>query len=104
MIVHPADRSVVKWAVDHARPYEYVREYGLPDHSLRVELGVSRAYFKCGQLIHWRASVNGEHFDQLMFELASLVRLCTSLNGYPPQQVFLSLPERTSLAGMDRAN
>lgn len=104
MVIHPADRHVVKWAIDHARPYEYVREYGLPDNSLRVELGVSRAYFKSGQLVHWRASVNGEHFDQLMFELATLVRLCTALQGYPPQQIHLSLPEQSLLAGRDSDN
>jgi len=90
MIVHPADRPIVKWAIDQGYGYEYVREYGLPQPSLRVRLGLSTATFDAGQLIHWRADVDGRYLDQLMFELTCLFGLCALVGAQPEQDVVLS--------------
>jgi hypothetical protein len=97
MIIHPADRFVVKWAVDHGFSYEYLREYGLPEPCLRVQLGVSSAFFKAGELVHWRADVQGCYLDQLMFELTSLFGLCGQFHTYSFQEVFLSSAEPAQL-------
>lgn len=97
MIVHHADRDIVKWAIDNGYVYEYVREYGLPEPSLRIHLGLSTAYFKAGQLIHWRADADASYMDQLMAELASLFGWCTQSRAYPHQNVFVSPPEYQAL-------
>jgi hypothetical protein len=97
MIIHPADRPVVKWAVDNGFIYGYRREHGLPDPSLLVQLGVSNAFFKEGRLVHLRADVDGSNLDQLMFELTSLFGICAAARGYLMQEVFLSVQERACL-------
>src|SRR5687768_4947240 len=97
MIIHPCDRDVVKWAVDHGFSYNYLREYGLPEPCLRVQLGVSCAFFNAGQLVHLRASVQGCYLDQLMFELTSLFGICAQARSYALQDVYLSPSERAEL-------
>jgi hypothetical protein len=90
MIIHHADRLLVKWAIDSGYPYEYIREYGLPEPVLRVRLGLSTAFFEAGTLVHWRADVDATHMDQLMYELTSLFGLCAQAKAYPAQKVFLA--------------
>ena len=97
MVVHPADRSIVTWAVEQGYPHEYVREYGLPDPSLRIRLGMSSAFFSAGRLIHWRADVNGQYLDQLMYELSCLFGFCARIQAYPKQHVFLDPSELMAL-------
>jgi len=97
MIINSADRAIVKWAVDHGYEYEYLREYGLPEPSLRVKLGLSSAFFEAGHLIHWRADVSGGYLDQLMCELTCLFGLCARTKAYPKQNVFISPGELTAL-------
>jgi len=97
MIIHHADRPVVKWAIDHGYPYEYLREYGLPEPSLRVQLGLSSAFFEAGRLVHWRAEADARYLDQLMAELVSLYSLCARTRAYPPQMIFISPEERAAL-------
>lgn len=97
MIVHPADRLIVKWAVDGGFTHCYAREYGLPDPCLRVHLGLSSAYFKEGQLVLWRAEADAKYLDQLMFELTRLFVFCTEINAYPRQRVFISPEELSAL-------
>ncbi len=87
MIVHPADQSTVTWALEHRYPFAYVREYGLPEPSLQVRLGVSIAWFHAGRLVHWRGDTDGDCLDQLMLELASLLCFCTTLSGDLPECV-----------------
>lgn len=97
MIVQQADRPIVKWAVDNGLVYSYQREYGMPEPALCVRLGLSRAYFAHGQLVHWRADAPGQFLDQLMFELTCLFTLCRQIDAYPPQEVFLSEQEMACL-------
>ena len=97
MIVHPADRSIVTWAVERGFPHEYVREYGLPEPSLRVRLGLSSAFFKAGRLVHWRADVQGQYIDQLMYELTNLFGFCGPNRAYPQQNIFLEPGELAAL-------
>lgn len=93
MIIHASDRPIVKWAVDNGYPYEYVREYGLPQPALQVRLGMSTAYFEAGTLIHWRADVEARNMDQLMYELSCLFGLCAQANAYPDQKLFFGVAE-----------
>ncbi len=99
MIVHPADRPIVQWAVEQGYECEYLREYGLPEPSLRVQLGVSSAFFEAGRLVHWRADADGRYLDQLMSELASLFGLCARTDAYPQQKVVLAPGELAELQG-----
>jgi hypothetical protein len=85
MIIHQADRPIVKWAVDSGFPYRYVREYGLPEPALHICLGMSSAFFKAGRLVHWRADVPACHLDQLMSELTALFGACARARAYPEQ-------------------
>lgn len=97
MIIHHADRAVVKWAIDRGYPYEYIREYGLPEPSLRIQLGLSTAYFQAGRLLRRRADADAEYMDQLMYELASLFSWCSLSKAYPKQQIFVSVLELAAL-------
>ena len=97
MIVHPADRPVVEWAAEAGFEYRYVREYGLPEPSLCVQLGMTTAYFHAGRLIHWRADAAAQYLDQLMFELTSLFGFCRQAGAYPEQRVFLAPGELGAL-------
>ena len=83
MMIRSTDRPIVKWAIDQGFAYEYAREYGLPQPSLRVRMGFSTAYFEDGQLIRWYADVEGAKLDQLMFELTSLFLGCTQSGALP---------------------
>jgi hypothetical protein len=97
MIVHPADRSIVKWAVEDGFVHGYVREYGLPEPALRVQLGMTTAFFHAGRLVHWRAEAAAQHLDQLMFELTRLFGFCHQAGAYPEQRVFLQPGELAAL-------
>jgi len=97
MIIHHADRAVVKWAIDRGYPYEYIREYGLPEPVLRIQLGMSTALFHKGRLLRWRADAEAEYMDQLMYELASLFGWCSISKAYPAQQVVVSVMELAAL-------
>ena len=89
MIVHPADRRIVKWAVEEGFAYGYVREYGLPEPCLRVRLGMTTAYFHAGRLAHWRADAAADYLDQLMFELMRLFAFCRQAGAYPKQRMVM---------------
>lgn len=89
MIVPPADRRIVNWAVQEGLAHAYVREYGLPEPALRVQLGMTTAFFHCGTLIHWRADAAAKYLDQLMFELTRLFVFCRQAGAYPQQHVVL---------------
>ena len=93
MIIHPADCSIVRWAIGQGFSYTYVREYGLPDPCLRVQLGVTSAYFSAGCLVLWRAEAYAKYMDQLMFELTRLFAFCAQVNAYPRQQVAIDPQE-----------
>lgn len=97
MIIHHADRAVVKWAVDQGLPYEYRREYGLPEPCLCVQMGLSCAFFKAGRLVQWRANAEARCMDQLMFELSSLYALCAQIGAYPNQNAVITPEERAAL-------
>lgn len=86
VIVHPADKSAVKWAIEHGYLFGYVREHGLPDPSLQIRLGFSIAFFNAGRLVQWRALADGRDLDELMKELASLLGFCTLSRGYLPEE------------------
>lgn len=104
MIVHPADRRIVQWAIERGYLFSYVREHGLPEPCLRVCLGQSSAFFKAGRLVHWLAQVDARRLDLLMFELTSLFGFCSSVRALPPQQAVLSRDELLTLirGGSDR--
>jgi len=89
MIVHPADRLAVKWAVEEGLEHQYVREYGVPEPALRIRLGLTTAFFHAGLLVHWRADAAADYLDQLMFELTQLFTFCRQAGAYPKQRVFL---------------
>jgi hypothetical protein len=97
MVIHPADRMLVNWAIESGHPFEYVREEGLPEPALRIQLGVSTAFFHNGKLVRWRADTRAEHMDQLMFELTSFFGFCSKTDVYPPQKVFLTEQEIQAL-------
>ena len=97
MIVHPADRRIVTWAAGAGFEHRYVREYGLPEPSLCVQLGMTTAYFHAGRLVHWRADAAAQYLDQLMFELTRLFGFCRQAEAYPKQRVFLQPGELEAL-------
>lgn len=97
MMIRQTDRTIVKWAMDQGFAYEYAREYGLPDPSLRVRMGLSTAYFAAGRLVHWQAHVDAHDLDQLMFELTSLFLGCQQSGAFPMQRAVVSGAERLSL-------
>ncbi len=98
MIVHPADRQIVTWAVEEGFAYGYVREYGLPEPCLRVRLGMTTAYFHAGRLSHWRADAAADYLDQFMFELTRLFAFCRQAGAYPKQRIVLQ-PGQLAAAG-----
>lgn len=87
MIVNPTDRAAIQWAMEQGYMFSYVREYGLPEPSLQIGLGLSTAFFNSGRLVAWRASATGEHFDDLMRELAALLGFCSLSRAYVPQHL-----------------
>jgi hypothetical protein len=99
MIVHPADHPIVTWAAAAGFEHRYVREYGLPEPSLCVQLGLTTAYFHAGRLVHWRAEAAAQYLDQLMFELTCLFGFCHRAKAYPKQRVFLQPGELEALQG-----
>ena len=97
MLVRSSDRALVKWAVDNGYRCEYLREYGLPDPVLRIQLGTSSAYFNDGRLVRWRAEVDARYLDQLMCELTHLFLCCAQHHAYPEQIAFLGAAELRAL-------
>lgn len=97
MRIDDKDRSVVRWAIDRAYPFEYCRANGLPDPCLRIRLGMSHAYFHQGKLVHWTAEAPGQSLDVLLCEMASLFAMCAGERAYlnpraavvPPTQLLM---------------
>lgn len=82
MLIDERDRGVIRWATEKAYTFDYCRPNGLPDPCLQVRLGLSRAFFHRGKLVHWSADSSGDHLDQLMFEMASLFAMCAQNRAY----------------------
>ena len=76
MIVEPADRDIVKWAVDHSVPCYYASESGLPAPCLKLQCGHVTAFFCRGQLTRLWAQADYEFVDQMFAELTEMFRLC----------------------------
>ncbi len=85
MHVDPADKSIVKWAVDRGLVFGYERDKGLPGTHLRLHIGFLTAFFRRGKLVHLAAAADGRHIDQLMWELSELFGLCAQNGGYSDQ-------------------
>jgi hypothetical protein len=85
MIVNPTDKPAVQWAIEQGYLFSYVREYGLPEPSLQVGMGLSTAFFNRGRLVCWRANADGANLDDLLRELGSLLGFCTLNGAYLPQ-------------------
>ncbi len=85
MHVDPADKAIIKWAVERGRVFSYDRNHGLVGTHLRLHLGLLTAFFKQGKLVHLSAASDGRHLDQLMQEFAELFGLCTQTKGYLTQ-------------------
>ena len=78
MIVEPADRDIVKWAVDHAVPCYYTREQGLPTPCLKIHCGHVTAFFCRGRLTRLWAHADHAFLDDMFAELTQLFALCVS--------------------------
>ncbi len=76
MIVEPADREIVKWAVDRLIPWYYTSERGLPPPCLTLHLGHVTAYFRRGRLVRVRTHSDEDGFDDMFSEFLVLFDLC----------------------------
>lgn len=76
VIVDPADRPIVKWALDRAAAFYYARERDLPQPCLKVQCGCVTAYFWRGRLTRLQAHADSGLFDEMFCELAQLFELC----------------------------
>ncbi len=76
MIVEPADREIVKWAVDRLVPWYYTRERGLDRPCLSVHFGHVTAYFCRGRLKRIRTHSDADGFDDMFSEFLVLFELC----------------------------
>jgi hypothetical protein len=76
VIVDPADRAIVKWALDRAAAFYYARERDLPQPCLKVQCGCVTAYFSRGRLTRLQAHADSGLFDEMFCELAQLFELC----------------------------
>ncbi len=74
MIVHPADRNIVKWAIDHSSPCYYTREPDLPNPCLKVQCGHVTAYFCRGRLARLWAHADGDQFDDMFADMTQILR------------------------------
>jgi len=86
MHVDPADKRIVRWAVDRGLIFTYERNNGLSGTHLKLHLGLLTAFFRGGKLTHLTAAADGRHIDQLMCELTELFGLCAQTRGYLNQQ------------------
>lgn len=93
MLITDNDHPLIRWAVQKAYIFDYGRPNGLPDPCLRIQLGLSTAYFHNGKLVRWFGESSGDQLDQLMYELSSLFAMCTGLRAYMSQRVAISPPE-----------
>ncbi len=76
MIVEPADREIIKWAVDRLVPWYYTREKGLERPCLCVHFGRVTAYFCRGRLMRIRTYSDSDGFDDMFSEFLVLFELC----------------------------
>jgi hypothetical protein len=76
MLVHPADRVIVKWAMDHSAPHYYTSEADLPSPCLKVQCGYVTAYFHEGELVRLWAHADGECLDDMFVQMTQLFGLC----------------------------
>jgi hypothetical protein len=76
MIVDPADRAIVKWALDHAAPFYYANERDLPQPCLKVQCGCVTAFFSQGKLTRVQARADSALFGEMFCEFAQLFELC----------------------------
>ncbi len=97
MRVDERDRGVIRWAVEKAYRFDYCRENGLPDPCLRVRLGLSRAFFHKGKLVHWSAESSGDYLDQLMYEMTSLFAMCARNRAYTNRHTAITPAEEVVL-------
>ncbi len=86
MHIDPADKRIVRWAVDRGLIFAYERNNGLSGTHLKLHLGLLTAFFRRGKLTHLTAAADGRHIDQLMCELTELFGLCAQARGYLDQQ------------------
>jgi hypothetical protein len=85
MHIDPADKHVVKWAIDRGLVFCYERNSGLGGMHLRLHVGLLTAHFKRGKLVHLSAAASGHRMDELMRELTELFGLCAQSGGYLEQ-------------------
>jgi hypothetical protein len=76
MLVHPADRKFVKWAIDRSVPCYYCHEPGLPDPCLKVHLGHVTVHVQRGRLLRLAAHADRGDLDAMFAELVDLFALC----------------------------
>jgi hypothetical protein len=100
MLIDEHDRSIVRWAMERAYPFEYCRQNGLPEPCLRVYLGLSRAYFHKGKLIHLSAESPGNCLDQFVQEMALLFAMCTQQRAYVDRRAWISPPDYVGLGAV----
>jgi len=86
MHIDPADKRIVRWAVDRGLIFTYERNNGLSGTHLKLHIGLLTAFFRRGKLTHLSAAADGRHIDQLMRELTELFGLCAQARGYLDQQ------------------
>ncbi|HEY3245194.1 MAG TPA: hypothetical protein VGM03_17775 [Phycisphaerae bacterium] len=85
MIVHPADRDIVKWAMDRSAPYYYTREQELPQPCLKVHCGHVTAYFFQGALVRVWAHADEPALEDMFVELGQLLALCEGNDPAPDE-------------------
>jgi hypothetical protein len=85
MHIHPADRDIVKWAIDKGLMFSYERNNGLQGMHLKLHIGMLTAFFRNGKLAHLAGAADGRHLDQFMWELTELFGLCAENGGYLDQ-------------------
>ena len=85
MHIHPADRHVVKWAIERGLIFSYERNNGLSGTHLKLHMGLVTAFFRHGKLMHLNAATDGRHVDELMRDFTELFSLCAQAQGYLDQ-------------------
>jgi hypothetical protein len=88
MIVHPADREIVNWALDRAAPWYYTHEHELPQPCLKVHCGHVTAYFCRGALVRVWAHADEPLLDDMFAQLSELLTLCSQDDAEAPRDSF----------------
>ncbi len=76
MTEETADRDLVKWAAEHALPFYYTTEDGLPSPCLKIHFGYVTAYFCRGQLTRLWAHADRAFLDDMFEQLMRIFELC----------------------------